>query len=59
MDTYSADDPENSTTSTWSLDGDDKDAFEISDSGVLSFLAVPDYEAQTSTASLCRTRTEY
>ncbi len=43
---YLADDPENSTTSTWSLDGDDKDDFEISDSGVLSFLAVPDYEAQ-------------
>ena len=44
--TYSADDPEDLATSTWSLDGDDKNAFEISDSGVLSFLAVPDYEDQ-------------
>ena len=43
---YSADDPENSTTSNWSLDGDDKNAFEISNSGVLSFVAIPDYEIQ-------------
>ena len=35
--TYFDDDPENSTTSTWTLDGVDKDAFEISDGGVLSF----------------------
>ena len=46
MATYSADDPENSTTSTWTLDGDDKSDFEISDGGVLSFLAVPDHEVQ-------------
>ena len=43
---YRAADPEEATTSNWSLDGDDKDAFEISNGGVLSFLAVPDYEVQ-------------
>ena len=43
---YSADDPEKSATSTWSLDGDDDSAFEISDGGVLSFLAVADYEVE-------------
>ncbi len=45
--TYSEADPENSTTSIWTLDGDDKADFEISDGGVLSFLAIPDFEKQS------------
>ena len=47
VETYFADDPENSTTSTWTLDGEDKAAFEIDEFGVLSFLATPNYEAQS------------
>ena len=47
MSAYSADDPENSTTSTlvagWRPI---KNAFEISNSGALSFIAIPDYEIQ-------------
>ena len=45
--TYTADDPENSTTSIWTLDGEDKAAFEIDEFGALSFLATPNYEAQS------------
>ena len=41
--TYSAADPENATIS-WSLAGTDEGDFSISDGGVLSFSATPDYE---------------
>ena len=42
---YSATDPEGANI-TWSLGGDDKGFFAISDSGVLSFAAEPDFEAR-------------
>ena len=41
--TYSADDPENATT-TWTVDGTDKAHFAITEEGVLSIDTVPDYE---------------
>ena len=41
--TYTAADPENGTI-TWSLAGTDSGNFSISDGGVLSFVATPDYE---------------
>ena len=41
--TYRATDPEGSYV-TWSLSGDDFDAFEISLTGVLTFRNVPNYE---------------
>ena len=43
--TYSANDPESATT-TWSLDGPDKDELSISDGGVLSIDNAPNYEAK-------------
>ena len=42
---YFATDPEGANI-TWSLGGDDKGFFAISDSGVLSFAAEPDFEAR-------------
>ncbi|MCE2458071.1 MAG: cadherin domain-containing protein [Dehalococcoidia bacterium] len=47
VETHSADDPENSTTSKWTLDGNHKSAFEIDEFGTLSFLATPNYEDQS------------
>ena len=41
--TYRATDPEGSDI-TWALSGDDANAFEISEDGVLTFRNVPDYE---------------
>ena len=41
--TYKANDPEGGTI-TWSLSGDDSGDFSISETGVLSFADVPDYE---------------
>ena len=41
--TYRADDPERGMIS-WSLSGDDRGDFEISDTGVLTFANVPDFE---------------
>ena len=41
--TYRASDPEGDTI-TWSLSGDDSGDFSISETGVLSFAEVPDYE---------------
>ena len=41
--TYRADDPERGMIS-WSLSGDDRGDFEISDTGVLTFVNVPDFE---------------
>ena len=41
--TYEANDPERGTI-TWSVSGDDLGDFDISDTGVLSFAEVPDYE---------------
>ena len=42
--TYTATDPENGEI-TWSLSGDDRGDLEISDQGVLTFKALPDYDA--------------
>ncbi len=42
--TYTATDPENGEI-TWSLSGDDRRQFSISDQGVLTFKALPDYDA--------------
>ena len=48
VDTYTADDPENGQI-TWSLSvGDDSRHFSISNEGVLTFNAPPDYEAPKS-----------
>ena len=44
--TYRANDPEGSDIS-WSLSGTDSSAFTISEEGVLSFSASPDYESPT------------
>ena len=41
--TYTADDPEKDPI-TWSLAGDDKDLFEISTAGVLTFKSSPDHD---------------
>ena len=43
---YSAFDPETGTI-TWSWDGDDKDQFQVSTTGVLTFKTPPDHEAPT------------
>ena len=53
LSTYSATDPEDSTNVPpkplkWSLAGADGNRFNISSAGVLTFKAVPDYEAPTS-----------
>ncbi len=46
--TYQAVDPDGATTTfTWSLAGTDAAAFEISDSGVLTFDPAPDFEVPT------------
>ena len=42
--TYTATDPESAGAVEWSLGGDDAEDFMISDSGVLTFAEVPDYE---------------
>ena len=42
--TYTATDPEGVTIDDWSLDGDDKDLFEISTAGVLTFKSSPDHD---------------
>ena len=42
--TYTATDPDQGTKITWILAGDDKDDFELSDAGVLTFKTPPDYE---------------
>ena len=42
--TYTATDPDEDATITWILEGDDKDDFDISQSGVLTFKTSPDYE---------------
>ena len=42
--TYTATDPDQGTKITWILEGDDKDDFELSDAGVLTFKTPPDYE---------------
>ena len=42
--TYTADDPEGVTIDDWSLEGDDKDLFEISTAGILTFNTPPDHE---------------
>ena len=44
--TYRATDPERDTI-TWSVSGPDGDDFEISDTGVLTFVDVPDFENPT------------
>ena len=41
--TYTEDDPETTTASTWSLSGTDSGKFEI-DNGALTFMAEPDFE---------------
>ena len=41
--TYRADDPEGGTI-TWSLSGDDRGDFNISETGVLTFVNIPDFE---------------
>ena len=43
--TYTATDPDQGTTITWSLEGTDKAHFDISQSGVLTFITSPNYEA--------------
>ena len=43
---YDAVDPEGSPV-TWSLEGEDAGAFSIDEAGVLTFVAVPDYEGPT------------
>ena len=40
---YTADDPEDTATIIWSLDGDDKDLFDIT-GGELTFIASPDHD---------------
>ena len=46
--TYRAQDPERVTSAfTWSLDGDDANAFALSSSGVLTFDPAPNFEAPT------------
>ena len=47
--TYTAADPESDAV-TWSVDGEDKDKFSISDGGVLSFKNPPDFEAEGAKA---------
>ena len=42
--TYRATDGDRDTSFTWSLEGDDSDAFVIDQGGVLTFSAPPDYE---------------
>ena len=41
---YTATDPEGITITDWSLDGDDKDLFEISNTGELTFKSSPDHD---------------
>ena len=41
---YTADDPEDVVSITWSLEGDDKDLFNIS-GGELTFISSPDHDA--------------
>ena len=41
---YTATDPEDVTITDWSLDGDDKDLFEISSTGELTFKSSPDHD---------------
>ena len=41
---YTATDPEGITITDWSLDGNDKDLFEISNSGELTFKSSPDHD---------------
>ena len=41
---YTATDPEGVTITDWSLDGDDKDLFEINNAGELTFKASPDHD---------------
>ena len=51
VDTYAATDPEGRTL-TWSVEGTDKDLFEIvEDTGVLTFADAPDYEMPTDAGS--------
>ena len=45
--TYRATDPEGATI-TWSLSGTDDDDFDISDTGVLTFTEIPDFEVRTT-----------
>ena len=50
--TYEAVDPDGATTTfTWSLAGTDAAAFEISDTGELTFDPVPDFEVPTDTGT--------
>ena len=51
--TFSASDPENkaSLTYTWSVGGSDSGDFNFTDDGVLSFVAVPDYERPTDSGN--------
>ena len=45
--TYSATDPEDTRAAVaWSLSGDDRDFFEISERGLLTFTEPPDYDAE-------------
>ena len=41
---YTATDPEDVTITDWSLEGDDKDLFEISSTGELTFKSSPDHD---------------
>ena len=48
VETYGANDPDASTTLTWSLEGDDRGAFDMdSMTGVLTFKSAPDFESPT------------
>ena len=48
--TYRATDPEGNDV-TWGLSGTDRGAFEISETGVLSFIDPPDYESPTDSGN--------
>ena len=48
--TYRAADPEGNDVA-WGLSGTDRDAFEISETGVLSFIDPPDYESPSDSGS--------
>ena len=49
--TYTANDPDNDQTITWSLSGDDAGDFSISNTGELTFQASPDHEAPADTGA--------
>ena len=50
--TYSADDPDDGDSVTWSLSGADADSFTISEDGILSFAAAPASKRKPATPTV-------